>query len=744
MKGVVVSLGDQRTAFICYDTDLMRLSLAWTGEYLKFGNYMKEISHPQPPEVAGSPVFGTRPGPGWAHDGVFDDPRPSHQGPLPASWAKHRGLYLHQRTVIWSYSVGQTHVLESPGLDLRQGLTLFTRTFEFDRPAEQTLLVCDGLPQDVSAKAAGTILKLDPVLSPRGPAQLCVAIIGAPEAKLEAAGGRVTVRTSAAQKAGQTFAVVVWSGSPADASKFDGAVQALPAPSALTPLTKGGPKRWEEPVITQGTLATSGGSGPYVVDTLTEPVPNPWKANTFFGGFDFFPDGRAAICTFHGDVWVVSGLDAKLERLTWRRFATGLFQPLGLKVVVDEIYVVGRDQITRLHDLNGDGEADFYENFNNDTVVTANYHEFCLDLQTDRAGNFYYAKGSPWTPDVRTPQQGTMLKVSKDGSKLEVYATGLRAPNGSGMGPNDELTVSDNQGHWMPASKLNLVKPGGFYGMTPAAHRELTLRRNGTNLTVDPSLPEVRARLKIAPYDGEAPIPVDYDQPIVWLPMNMDNSSGGQVWVTSDRWGPLQNHLLFTSYGRGTLFHVLLDEIDGVTQAAMVKFPLKFQTGLMRGRCNPKDGQIYVCGLRGWQTDGSKDGGFYRVRYTGAPVHTPARFQPMQDGLRLEFTGELDPASAADPANYALEQWNYLYTGMYGSPEFSAVDPTLKKHDQLQIKSARLASDKKTVLLEVADFKPVNQIKLKLRLQAADGTSIQKELYGTIHKTHAAAVASVK
>ena len=81
---------------------------------------------------------------------------------------------------------------------------------------------------------------------------------------------------------------------------------------------------------------------------------------------------------------------------------------------------------------------------------------------------------------------------------------------------------------------------------------------------------------------------------------------------------------------------------------------------------------------------------------------------------------------------------------MYGSPEFSAVDPTLKKHDQLEIKSARLPSDKKTVLLEVADFKPVHQIKLKLRLQAADGTSIQQELYGTIHKTHAAAVASVK
>jgi hypothetical protein len=619
MKGIVVALGEQTNAFICYDTDLMRVSVAWTGAYLNFDNYMREISHPQPPRVAGDVVFGTRPGPGWAYGGKFGDPRPNQQGPLPAHWAKHRGIYLHKRQVVLSYTVGETHVLESPGLEVQAGLTLFTRTFQFNQPSAQTFLVCEGLPAGVSGKAASdrAVLKFEQVDSPRGPVQLAVALLGAPEAQLEASGGRVVVQTSGKEKSGLSFTVALWSGSKEDGTRFESAVKALAGPSALQPLTKGGPPRWNEPVITRGTLATSGDNGPYVVDYLAEPVPNPWKANTFFGGFDFFPDGRAALCTFHGDVWVVSGLDAKLEKLTWRRYATGLFQPLGLKVVEDKIYVVGRDQLTRLHDLNGDGEADFYENFNNDTVVSPNYHEFCLDLQTDRAGNFYYAKGSPWTPDVRTPHQGTMLKVSKDGSKLEVFATGFRAPNGSGMGPNDELTVSDNQGHWMPASKLNLVKPGGFYGMTPAAHRELTLRRDGTNITVDPSNPEARARLKLPPFDGLAPIPDHYDQPVAWLPMNMDNSSGGQVWVTSERWGPLKNHMLFMSYGRGTLLHVLMDEIDGESQAAMVRFPLKFQTGLMRGRCHPVDGQIYVSGLRGWQTDGTRNGGFYRVRYTG-------------------------------------------------------------------------------------------------------------------------------
>src|SRR3954464_11055694 len=59
MKGIVVTLNAEKNAFICYDTDLMRASVAWTGDYLKFGNYMKEISHPQPPEVAGKIAFGT-------------------------------------------------------------------------------------------------------------------------------------------------------------------------------------------------------------------------------------------------------------------------------------------------------------------------------------------------------------------------------------------------------------------------------------------------------------------------------------------------------------------------------------------------------------------------------------------------------------------------------------------------------------------------------------------------------------
>lgn len=657
MKGVVVTLDAERTAYICYDTDLMRVSLAWTGDFLKFGNYQREIVHPQPPEVAGTPVFGTMPVPGWSKGGSFADPRPKSQGPLPRDYAKHRGLYLHGRQVIFSYTVGEVGVLEMPSVDYAEGQSSFHRTLQFDRECPESLLVCD-LSEGLSFAVRG----------------------GA----LEKRDGKAFVKPSA-----KSVQISIWSGAKTPKLQRQD----------LASLIKGGPMRWPEPVKTQAQLATNA-AAPYVVDTLTEPVPNPWNARTFFGGFDFLPDGRAAICTFHGDVWIVSGIQE--PELTWKRFATGLFQPLGLKVVGGKIYVTGRDQLTRLHDLNHDGEADFYENFNNDTVVTENYHEFCLDLHTDAQGNFYYAKGAPWPPDAKSPHQGCLLKVSPDGSKLEVYATGFRAPNGLGMGPNGEITTSDNEGHYMPAAKLNWVKPGGFYGMVQTAHR--------------------------------TPKPTTFDQPICWLPKNMDNSGGGQVWVTSDKWGPLKDHLLFMSYGRGTLLHVMHEEVDGQIQAGMTQFPFKFGTGVMRGRFNPKDGQLYLCGLRGWQTDGLRNGGFYRVRYTGAPVQTAAELHALKNGIQIKFTSPLDETSATSLDNYSVEQWNYKWTADYGSPEFSVSDPSQKKHDPVTIKSVKLLADKKTIFLEIPDIQPVHQMKIKIKINAADGFPISQDIYNTIHR----------
>ena len=130
-------------------------------------------------------------------------------------------------------------------------------------------------------------------------------------------------------------------------------------------------------------------------------------------------------------MWRVSGLDEDLKNVRWRRFAAGLHQPLGLVVAEGQVYVLGRDQITRLHDLNGDGEADFYECFSNKLLTSPAGHDFICGLARDLKGRFYTASG----------KQG-LLRISADGKQTEVLATGFRNPDGVALQPDGAVTVA--------------------------------------------------------------------------------------------------------------------------------------------------------------------------------------------------------------------------------------------------------------------------------------------------------------
>lgn len=493
----------------------------------------------------------------------------------------------------------------------------------------------------------------------------------------------------------------------------------LPRARDLAALRNGGPSLWPETLATRGVQAQDG-DAPYVVDDIPLPFANPWESSLRFGGFDFFKDGqRAALSTWNGDVWIVSGIGGPFGEMRWKRFAAGLFETLGLAIVDDVVYVHGRDQITRLHDLNGDGEADDYECFNNDVYTTRNFHEFAFDLQTDRAGNFYFSKAGPVRPggrgfDAIVPHNGTVLKLSKDGRDLSIYSTGLRAPNGIGVGPDGQVTAGDNEGTWVPHCKLHWLAPGSFQGVADTAH--------------SPSRP------------------TDYTKPLCWFPMGVDNSGGGQAWVTSDRFGPFGGDLLHLSYGQSSIYKVMKEEVDGQVQGGVFRLPVTLGSSAMRARFHPGDGQLYVCGLKGWQTNAARLSAFQRVRYTGAPVRMPKSLQAVEGGLIVEFTCPLDPELAGDVQSYALEQWNYVWGPMYGSPEVSVrnADPkflesaqsteqqSVQQHDKVAVTAARLL-DAKRVFLTIPDLLPAMQCHLKVDLESADGQPMAFDLWHTIH-----------
>src|SRR5688572_786447 len=471
-------------------------------------------------------------------------------------------MYLHGERVVLSYTVGQTAVLDSPGVEEAAGKVVFTRTLNVGKSDRDLILqVVEGIEKPEITADAVSVMSTRPGTQPsavRDP--LAVAAVGrSPGTLWQAEGNAVRLKISAAATPAKLKLLTGRIG----AAAMTELVKNSPPPADLAEFTRGGPARYPQKLMSSGKRGTDDKA--YTVDTLAAPATNPWKARMRFSGLDFFPDGKsAAVCTWDGDVWLVSGIDDALQTLTWQRIATGLHQPLGLKILSNpkseisnpqsQIFVACRDQIVRLHDYNADRETDFFECFNTDHQVTEHFHEFAMGLQTDAAGNFYYAKSARHALDSVVPHHGTIIKVSADGSRSQIIASGFRAANGIGIGPHGELAASDQEGFWTPANRINLItRPGGFYGNMWSYHVTPRSKEQG------------------------------YDPPLCWIPGPVDRSPAEELWVTSDKWGPLKGSMLHTSYGAGKLFLVPYETVNGIPQGGVVPFDLSFTTGIMRG-----------------------------------------------------------------------------------------------------------------------------------------------------------------
>ena len=391
-KATVVKLGPKGEAGAVFDRNTMRLSAAWTGGFLNHSD--RRFGLINTPTPKGEMVFAAPAGPGWADPaGKWETKEKRFTAPLPKEWAKYRGLYIHGDRVVFEYTVGDRKIRESPVL--------------------------------VTEDGKHTVLRLTEVTP--GTTKVGQVRLGP---------GRTPVWFDG------TNAGIL------DIASVDRVPDSTPA-ALLTPftrLTEGGPKRWGEPLVTKLERGTA--DGPFAVDTLTIPYKNRFNALFFCTGLDFMKDGRIAVCTCHGDVWLVT-VDEKAGTCSWQRHATGLYHPLGLKVVDGKVVVLERGQLTRLHDLNDDGEADFYECVNSDWHTGGGEHSYDTCLETDPQGNFYFFK----TGDTDTPTGGCLMKVSKDGSKSEIFSTGFRHPIGLGMSPGGILTGADQEGNWMPMTR---------------------------------------------------------------------------------------------------------------------------------------------------------------------------------------------------------------------------------------------------------------------------------------------------
>ena len=520
---------------IAYDLHTMNQAAAWSGGFLNLdATQHKRLRGEGYAEPRGEPIAGLdlwR----WGHDGSLDPPTDDllPRGPLPRRWLDYHGHHLYGEPGGASptrSTVGR--FLEVPSAPA--GATALRHTLRIGGGRELVL-------------AAGRAIAGS--LPPRLPGDVDGVTVAADAA------GRWVVRIPADDRP-RTVDVVRFA-----AAADRGDVGSLP-PVDPAAMTAGGDALWPEVLHTVGYRGFQ--TGAYAVDTLTLPESTPW--NTWFrtSALDFFPDGRMAVATVGGDVWVVSGVDDDLLNLRWKRFAGGLYEPFGLKVVDGLVYVTCKDRLTRLHDRNGDGEADFYESFSADDDVSTFFHAFNFDLQTDDAGNFYYAKSGQYT-DYTLP--GAVVKVSPDGARREVVATGFRTPNGMG----------DLSGRSADRQRQPGLLDACVEDQPHRARRVLRVRANARHAA---------AGRRTA---GRSIIPRSCRRrrstaPLIWMPQEVDNSSGGQAFVEDSRFGPLAGRLLHTSFGKGWLYYLMTQEVGGDDPGRARPVPARLRH---RASCGP-------------------------------------------------------------------------------------------------------------------------------------------------------------
>ena len=429
------------------------------------------------------------------------------------------------------------------------------------------------------------------------------------------------------------------------------------------------------------------------------------------GGMDFLPDGRLVVSTRRGQVWTIEhALSDDPSDAVFHLAAEGLHEGLGLKVVGEDVLLVQRGELSRLRDLDHDGDFETIDTITQDWGMTGNYHEFAFGLPQDEQGNVYVSLNVGfWNPEwwhgrSQAPWRGWVLRIAPDGTITPV-ASGLRSPCGLGIDSEGRLLATDNQGDWMAACPIVHVRDGGFYGHPASLQWTDSYDSNESpSTTMPPSM--------------------EPDPPAIWIPYAWSRSTGNLVPdSTNGAFGPFQDQLLVAELTNGMLLRAQLEEVDGVTQGACFKFMQRLGSAC-RVVFAPDGSLIVGFTNRGW--GGYPPGhGLARVRYNDIEPMEIDRISIQPDGFDLEFTKPL--AGDVEPGDVTMTAYDYNWWWDYGSPE--------QHVHAMPVTSTSMSDDHRTLHVK-APIEAGWCIRMRLDgIAASDGTPLlHDELSYTINR----------
>ncbi|PCE66283.1 PA14 domain-containing protein [Sediminicola luteus] len=390
------------------------------------------------------------------------------------------------------------------------------------------------------------------------------------------------------------------------------------------------------------------------------------------GGLDFLSEDSMIVSTWDADgsVYRVDNFRSEdPEQIQVTRIAAGLAEPLGVKVVDGRIFVLQKQELTELIDADQDGSIDEYRTVSNDWKVSANFHEFAFGL-IYKDGHFYATLATAILPggasaDPQIEDRGKVVKINPDTGSVEFVAFGLRTPNGIGMDVNEEIFVADNQGDWLPSSKIVHIQNGKFYGSRSV--------------------------------DFEGTEGVEEKLPVVWLPQDeIGNSPSEPTYLNL---GPYKNQLIHGEVTHGGIKRVFYEEVEGQLQGALFRFVQGVEAGVNRIRWAP-DGSLVVGGIGvsgNWLHYGKLHHGLQRLEYNGKTTFEMLSIKAKPNGFDIEFTEPLADNVTVGKDLLEIEMFYYLPTVNYGGPKMDL--------REMPIQGLTLSDDRKTLSVRIPGLK---------------------------------------
>lgn len=384
------------------------------------------------------------------------------------------------------------------------------------------------------------------------------------------------------------------------------------------------------------------------------------------GSFELMPDNRLAIGTRRGDIFLVDGAFDENPQPSYKRFASGLDEVMGMSYKDGAFYITQQAEVTRIIDRDDDGRADRFETLS-DLWGFNNYHEFAFGSKLDQEGNIWVALCLSKSYHSDALFRGWCLKVTPDGKTIPI-CSGIRSP--CGIGPNEHgvMFYAESQGPWNGSCSLKVLQPGGFMGH-PISFNWYPF---AANMGEKPIQPNTRSRLLTERKRVKQLVPYAVVFPYIKMGRSI---SGFMVDRTGGKFGPFENQIFIGDFSLSLVMRATTEQVNGVWQGACYPFREGLATGLLACQFTPQ-GDLIVGGTnRGWPVRGPREFAIQRLDWTGIVPFEIKEINARAGGFQVTFTKPVDRAVASKPESYSLTTYTHIYQQGYGSPEVDHTTP---------------------------------------------------------------------